>query len=84
MAGPPNAAQQHCHSVLQSPYINVALLAGCNEKMLMQLGERVGRRRKQRQAAEAEQQALLQSKAREQEQFEAIKAEFGVDTSTVR
>ncbi|KAL3154153.1 hypothetical protein ABBQ32_013677 [Trebouxia sp. C0010 RCD-2024] len=49
-----------------------------------QLGERVGRRRKQRQAAEAEQQALLQSKAREQEQFEAIKAEFGVDTSTVR
>lgn len=35
-------------------------------------------------AADALQQALLQAKAREQEQFEAIKAEFGVDTSTVR
>lgn len=35
-------------------------------------------------AADAVQQALLQAKAREQEQFEAIKTEFGVDTSTVR
>ena len=50
----------------------------------MQLGERVGRRREQRRAAEAKQQALLEAKAQEQEQFEAIKAEFGVDTTTVR
>lgn len=69
---------------MHSPFNSVAVLAGRNEQLLMQLGERVGRRREQRQAAEAEQQALLQSKAREQEQFEAIKAEFGVDTSTVR
>ena len=51
---------------------------------LVQVNERVGRRRQQRVAADAVQQALLQAKAREQEQFEAIKAEFGVDTSTVR
>lgn len=66
------------------PYHNAVLLAGRNEQLLMQLGERVGRRRAQREAAEAAQQAVLQSKAREQEQFEAIKAEFGVNTSTVR
>lgn len=50
----------------------------------VQVNERVARRREQRLAADAVQQALLQAKAREQEQFEAIKAEFGVDTSTVR
>lgn len=50
----------------------------------MQVNERVARRREQRLAADAVQQALLQAKAREQEQFEAIKAKFGVDTSTVR
>ena len=54
------------------------------EAMVMQVNERVARRREQRQAADAVQQALLQAKVREQEQFEAIKAEFGVDTSTVR
>ena len=63
---------------------NEAVLSqsGCNWGL--QVGERVARRREQRLAAEAVQQALLQAKAREQDQFEAIKAEFGVDTATVR
>ena len=52
--------------------------------MLLQLSERVASRQQQRQAAEAAQQALLQAKAQEQELFEAIKAEFCVDTATVR
>ena len=69
---------------LQSCYNSAVLLAGLDGQLLMQLGERVGRRQEQRRAAEAKQQALLQAKAREQEQFEAIKAEFGVDTTTVR
>ena len=51
---------------------------------MVQVNERVSKRREQRVAADAVQQALLQAKAREQEQFEAIKAEFSVDTSTVR
>lgn len=41
---------------------------------------RVQRRR----AADAAKQALLEAEAREQEQFERIKQEFGVDTATVR
>lgn len=58
---------------------------GCNAASgVVQVNGRVARRREQRLAADAVQQALLQAKAHEQEQFEAIKTEFGVDTSTVR
>ncbi|DBA67096.1 TPA: hypothetical protein ACH3X2_001422 [Trebouxia sp. C0005] len=49
-----------------------------------QLSERVAVRREKRWAAEAVQQALREAKAQEQEQFELIKADFGVDTATVR
>ena len=51
---------------------------------LVQLSERVAVRRERRWAAEAVQQALRDAKAQEQEQFERIKAEFNVDTATVR
>ena len=51
---------------------------------MVQLSERVAVRRERRWAAEAVQQALRDAKAQEQEQFERIKAEFGVDTTTVR
>ncbi len=51
---------------------------------MLQLSERVAVRREKRWAAEAVQQALREAKAQEQEQFELIKAEFGVDTATVR
>ena len=49
-----------------------------------QVRERVAARREKRQAADAAQRALLEAKAREQDQFELIKAEYGVDTATVR
>ena len=52
--------------------------------MEVQVHERVAIRQTKRRAAEAKQQALSDAKAREQEQFERIKAEFGVDTATVR
>ncbi len=62
--------------------------ASCHLKSLMclclQLSKRVAVRREKRWAAEAVQQALQEAKAQEQEQFELIKAEFGVDTATVR
>lgn len=51
---------------------------------MVQLSERVAVRRERRWAAEAVQQALRDAKAQEQEQFERIKAEFSVDTATVR
>ena len=51
---------------------------------MVQLSERVAVRRERRWAAEAVQQALRDAKAQEQEQFERIKAEFNVDTATVR
>lgn len=41
-------------------------------------------RLQRRQAAEAAKQVLLEAQAKEQEQFERIKQEFGVDTATVR
>ena len=50
----------------------------------LQVNARVAVRRQQRQAAEAKQRAVLEAQALEQEQFERIKAEFGVDTATVR
>ncbi len=52
--------------------------------LCLQLSKRVAVRREKRWAAEAVQQALQEAKAQEQEQFELIKAEFGVDTATVR
>ncbi len=51
---------------------------------ILQVSERVAVRWQMRQAAEAKQLAAMQAKAQEQEQFELIKAEFGVDTATVR
>ena len=52
--------------------------------MEVQVNERVAIRQTKRRAVEAKQQALSDAKAREQEQFERIKAEFGVDTAAVR
>lgn len=52
--------------------------------MAVQVSERVAVRVQRRRAAEAAKQAVLEAQAREQDQFESIKREFGVDTATVR
>ena len=51
---------------------------------MVQVSERVAVRVQRRRAAEAAKQAVLEAQAHEQEQFESIKQEFGVDTATVR
>lgn len=56
------------------------VIASCD----WQVSERVAVRVQRREAAEAAKQALLEAHAREQDQFQAIKQEFGVDTATVR
>ena len=91
-----DVSNKHCLLLPESPYVLVLTAANtwcglgrpspcCPADVgVLQLSERVAVRREKRWAAEAVQQALLEAKAQEQEQFELIKAEFGVDTATVR
>lgn len=74
----------HCNAAKQDINISRHQCLVQSAVLVVQVSERVAVRVQRRRAADAAKQALLEAEAREQEQFERIKQEFGVDTATVR